>query len=344
MTPPMDLLDHATELFPEPPGALERLHARHARRRRNRRLAAIGTVAAIWIVLALIATGAFDARQEPTPTDDPVETPVDTPVQRTGTLPSGFPDFPLPMWARPVASRSSQVGQETVMQVWFRTGMNADLTRRWYEDAFPSGSSGWVSEGPGAMLGGIWDLHVDDGVRSAIVLGKTDPGTGRLLHGSDAFPGRWDLYVWIATLPKTQIPDDAVVHGWPGTRANPAGLYSWDAQGSSWMHNPRDGRPGVEMTFSVGSTAPSGSSRVVVDGYDATYESIGVDANGVSRGQWAIDVEGTTVYIVAEIPPGTSEAQLAEAHAIVESIRVEPQEDDPGFRLVFTLPDGWDSG
>lgn len=39
-----------------------------------------------------------------------------------------------------------------------------------------------------------------------------------------------------------------------------------------------------------------------------------------------------------------TEAELAEAHAIIESIRSVPQEEDPGFILTFTLPDGWDSG
>ena len=43
--------------------------------------------------------------------------------------------------------------------------------------------------------------------------------------------------------------------------------------------------------------------------------------------------------------PGASKADLAEAHAIIESMRTEPQNNRLGFMLLFTLAtDDWDSG
>jgi hypothetical protein len=43
--------------------------------------------------------------------------------------------------------------------------------------------------------------------------------------------------------------------------------------------------------------------------------------------------------------PGTSQPDLAEAHAIIDSIRAEPSDNNLGFRLVFTLTTSdWDSG
>lgn len=43
--------------------------------------------------------------------------------------------------------------------------------------------------------------------------------------------------------------------------------------------------------------------------------------------------------------PGASEASLAEAHAIIDSMRMEPWDNRLGFRLVFTITtDDWDPG
>ena len=61
--------------------------------------------------------------------------------------------------------------------------------------------------------------------------------------------------------------------------------------------------------------------------------------------QWIVAIEGTTVAIKLESRPGVSKADLAEAHAIIESMRTEPRDNDLGFMLVFTLAtDDWDSG
>lgn len=341
MTPPADLLDHATELFPEPAGALERLRARHARRRRARRLAAIGTVAAIWIALALVATGALDAGREPVPVDEPrpsvVPTLTDTKVELTAELPSRFPtDFPLPAGTRPVASRMGLVGEDTVIQVWFQVAPGSGATLRWFEMASPD--AGWEL-GERGVVPGIWDQHVGRrGGPYAIVIGKENPDARRLIHDSDDFPGPWDLYVRMTIPP---APIGGVARGWPGPRANPAGLYSWDAQSLGRMQSRSGDGLGVAITFFLGESPPGGWDAVVVDGSAGVYRVIGSDTNGVSRESWAVDLEGTTVYLVVESPPGTTAAELAEAHAIIGSIRIEPQDRAPGFGLVFTLPEGW---
>ena len=49
------------------------------------------------------------------------------------------------------------------------------------------------------------------------------------------------------------------------------------------------------------------------------------------------------ILVIAE--HGVRETELADAHAIIESIRMEPQDNRLGFRLDFTLTtNDWDSG
>jgi hypothetical protein len=78
----------------------------------------------------------------------------------------------------------------------------------------------------------------------------------------------------------------------------------------------------------------------MVAGHDSMYRRL--DA---LREQWIVDIEGTLIAIQVIAEPGTSEADLAEAHAIIDSMRTEPQDTALGFRLVFRLTtDDWDSG
>jgi hypothetical protein len=46
---------------------------------------------------------------------------------------------------------------------------------------------------------------------------------------------------------------------------------------------------------------------------------------------------GTTIFIRPEARPGTSQADVADAHAIIDSMRTEPRDNALGFSLVFTL-------
>jgi hypothetical protein len=135
------------------------------------------------------------------------------------------------------------------------------------------------------------------------------------------------------------------VHGWPGARGGPAGLYSWDVRHDSWMHNPNDASIGVSITFSASANDyESGPTAAVVAGYDGTYQELPISADGIRTELWIVDIEGTRVTITVEAQPSTTAAELAEAHAIIGSIRSEPTEGGAGFRLIFMSPGGWDSG
>lgn len=108
-----------------------------------------------------------------------------------------------------------------------------------------------------------------------------------------------------------------------------------------FMHNGY-GSGDVEITIGTagGTVSGLGGTPVTVAGHDATYRR--VDAR---REEWLVDIEGTTYYIRLLAEPGTSEADLAEAHDIIDSMRTEPRDNDLGFRVVFTLTtDEWDSG
>jgi len=140
------------------------------------------------------------------------------------------------------------------------------------------------------------------------------------------------------------------VNGWPGARVEPAGVYSWDAQGAAWMHNVSHGASGVEIEFVLkgeearrlwpASDAVHGeATAVTIAGHDATHWQI--DAR---REEWVVDIEGTTFSILLRARPGSTDAEQTAAHAVIESIRKGPQAEDPGFILTFTLPSGWDSG
>ena len=56
--------------------------------------------------------------------------------------------------------------------------------------------------------------------------------------------------------------------------------------------------------------------------------------------QWKIEVEGHTIVIDLKAKSGTSLADLTEAHAIIDSLRMAPTDNvlnDLGYALVFAL-------
>jgi len=137
------------------------------------------------------------------------------------------------------------------------------------------------------------------------------------------------------------------VHGWPGTTRNPAGRYSWaTGTGDRLRHNgySDDHAGSVIIVFSASANAyESGPTAVTVAGYNGTYQELPISADGVRTQLWIVDIEDTRVTITVEAQPDATAAQLAEAHAIIESIRREPM--GAGFGLSFTLSsDDWDSG
>jgi hypothetical protein len=140
-------------------------------------------------------------------------------------------------------------------------------------------------------------------------------------------------------------------HGWPSGRENPPGRYSFGSPENpnvgryGWMHNgyqTLDEGQGVEMEFGYTSAPDPAATTVLVAGYPGTYEEL-IHQNGSRTEYWTMEIEGRTLLITIRAEPNTTAAQLAEAHAIIESIRYEPTETG-SFRVTFTLPFGWDSG
>ncbi len=112
--------------------------------------------------------------------------------------------------------------------------------------------------------------------------------------------------------PAVSSPVDlSIVHGWPGTRQNRAGRYSWNMLNASWMHNPSDDNIGVSIIFSALSNAyEDGPTVVTVAGYDGTYQELPMSADGVRTELWIVDIGGHESHLHRQAQPGTAEAEL----------------------------------
>ncbi len=129
-----------------------------------------------------------------------------------------------------------------------------------------------------------------------------------------------------------------------GVRGFTPGRWWWvPSRGELWMHNVTGEGAGVEMTISAGSPddAEPGTTTAVVAGHPGTYRQLtGEDREEV----WTVTFEGTTIVISVSGWNGNTEAKRADARRIVESMTLEASDNPAGFRLLFTLPEGWDSG
>jgi hypothetical protein len=147
------------------------------------------------------------------------------------------------------------------------------------------------------------------------------------------------------------LPSAAVggqnVQGWPGARTNAAGLYSWAMGDDAGMHHARDATGnslGVSITFSTSANGyKSGPTPVTVGGCDGTYQKLSLGSDGTTE-VWIVEMGAKRVTILLQAPRTATPAQLAEAHAIIESVHYEPAPFGVGVALVFSLPEGWDSG
>lgn len=149
-------------------------------------------------------------------------------------------------------------------------------------------------------------------------------------------------------------PVAETIHGWPGARGGPAGLYSLSLPpiGSGWMHKvPAGWRAtapnSVELTFHAadGADAPRGMwSPALLRSWweDHRFDDHAQVVAEVHTEMWLLDVEGTRIAVLLDSFPDTDPALVVEARAVIESIVVEPTES--GHRLVFRLLEGWDSG
>jgi hypothetical protein len=154
-------------------------------------------------------------------------------------------------------------------------------------------------------------------------------------------------------------PSTEVVLGWPSTGENEPGLYSWDGRRCArncipgFMHNGY-GSGDVAITIAELPDEPSdaGATAVSIAGRTGLYRRI-VEAepsfsllNLSIYEEWFVQIDGIWVAISLHVRSGASDADLADAHAIIDSLRYE-RTDQPtrGFRLTFRLTNGeWDSG
>ncbi len=159
--------------------------------------------------------------------------------------------------------------------------------------------------------------------------------------------------------PSSSVP---AIHGWVGARGGPAGLYSWVVGPLAWMHRVPADYPSsgtVEITFgtisdtiiagiplhdlelrSLDPASPNPASPDPASPDPGSTEGV-LD---VRLRAWLVEVDGTKVVITIKSFPDTAPGLVAEAEAIVRSIQLDPSGVGPGRRLVFQLPDGWDSG
>jgi hypothetical protein len=148
--------------------------------------------------------------------------------------------------------------------------------------------------------------------------------------------------------PSGIVSTGKVFGGWPTTSRNPAGVYSFGSGCAGtyciigWMHNGY-GSGDVAIKINTFADAPgtrAGATPVGVAGRDGWYRQLD---DGTE--QWFVDFDGNFVLIQLVARSNASAADLAEAHAIVESLRTDPQDASVGFTLYFTLTsDDWDSG
>jgi hypothetical protein len=135
-----------------------------------------------------------------------------------------------------------------------------------------------------------------------------------------------------------------VIHGWPGSRGEPAGLYSWTVGDHvGWMHGLGDG---VAITIRALDADGTYTTDVSPEDWaaDPPYLEHPVKVTEEVSQTWLLDVGDTRVRISISSDPDADPAIVAEAVAVVESITVQPTEDGGGQRLVFRLGEGWDSG
>jgi hypothetical protein len=145
-----------------------------------------------------------------------------------------------------------------------------------------------------------------------------------------------------------------------------AGEYWWHPATAVFLHNPTEESPGVSLGITASPPAdplppwnvrqgqfPPEPVLAVLAGYEGIYWQF-VDDNaavlpeanmcGAERSEmWVVDIEHMKMVIYLAACSDVTDAELAEGHAIVNSIRIEPWENEPGFRMIFKIPNGWDS-
>lgn len=108
-------------------------------------------------------------------------------------------------------------------------------------------------------------------------------------------------------------------------------MYSWDGSrcaSATSVSCTTDTDPvtsGFALNFVPDGAIPEDATAVTVAGHDGFYRRID---DGWE--EWSFDIVGTTVFINLEAESGTSEADIADAHALIRSMRTEPSDTTSG--------------
>lgn len=148
----------------------------------------------------------------------------------------------------------------------------------------------------------------------------------------------------------------------PGTRSSPSGEYGWTGELGSriGMHNvvgTSDSYRMTQVVFAVENdcfAAGEGPEPVSVTvaglagRYVEPYDGPGVlfmpeRADGQTTGAYALPISDRTLCVYLTWDASTTMDELDAARQVVESIRGQAF-GPSGIRIVFTLPEGWDTG
>jgi hypothetical protein len=152
----------------------------------------------------------------------------------------------------------------------------------------------------------------------------------------------------------------------PGSRSSPAGEYGWTGGSGSWsgMHKVVMGDDGYRMIQIVFATKENcfadgvGSEPVAVTvaGRDGSYVEPFDGPNvlfmpereaGQTTGAYALPIDDGTLCVYLTWDASTTPDELDAARQVVESIRgqsIRGATYGTVTRIVFTLPEGWDTG
>ena len=144
-------------------------------------------------------------------------------------------------------------------------------------------------------------------------------------------------------LPGRVVPAPDDVHGFPGSRTNAAGVYSWNMEADAGMHHHVGVTSDVQMLFSPAAAGPRSGVPFSVAGYAGTAEESVRDEDGHAVWVWNGLMETTPVTITLEAM--SKDAGLGAGFAVIDTMRLASRQiGHEGLILIFTLPDGWDSG
>ncbi len=130
----------------------------------------------------------------------------------------------------------------------------------------------------------------------------------------------------------------------------PPGRYWWDPDrgyppmNDFAFHN----LVGLDVNFRAGApgswpdVSRPNATETSLAGCAALYEE-SVAAGGDVTELWHVNVDGTPLIVTMTIPAEVTPAEAGEARAIVQSLSIEPWDNDRGFRILFTMSRGWDS-